>query len=200
MRRIAFQKNFLEYLNPKMGENFLLIFEDNHIASALPMHYRCDIMQLIYLNLQRLSVMECIIPIELKAELNPRQRKAILHLLSARTVKEAAREAKIRLPTLYKWMKEPAFRQELERLRSEIVSDTVAQLKVHSLQAVSILADLMHSSENEQIKRGCATDILENTRSFIQLRDLEMRLSVLEEAIASPLKDHGGVHVYKGNH
>lgn len=141
--------------------------------------------------------MECIAPIKHEAELNPRQRKAILHLLSARTVKQAAKQAKIRLPTLYKWMKEPAFREELERLRSEIVSDTVAQLKVYSLQAVGVLADLMNSSENEQIKRGCATDILENTRSFIQLRDLENRLAAIEDAIANPTKDNGGVHVYQ---
>lgn len=131
--------------------------------------------------------MDCITPIESQVELNARQKKAILHLLSARTVKQAAKEAGIRLATLYKWMKSPIFRAELKRLRSEIVSDTVAQLKVYSLQAVGILADLMNLSENEQIKRGCATDILENTRSFIQLRDLENRLAMLEEALANGL-------------
>lgn len=141
--------------------------------------------------------MECITPIKNQAELNARQKKAILHLLSAKTVKEAAREAKIRLATLYKWMKCPVFRAELERLRSEIVSDTVAQLKVFSLQAVGVLADLMNSSESEQIKRGCATDILENTRSFIQLRDLEVRLAAIENTLATPVKENGGIHVYK---
>jgi hypothetical protein len=140
--------------------------------------------------------MECIIPVKHQVELNPRQKKAILHLLSARTVKQAAKEAKIRLPTLYKWMKEPAFREELERLRSEIVSDTVAQLKVYSLQAVSVLAELMHSSESEQIKRGCATDILENTRSFIQLRDMELRLESLENAISNSNKERNN-YVYQ---
>lgn len=141
--------------------------------------------------------MECITLIKHQAELNPRQKKAILHLLSARTVKQAAKEAKIRLPTLYKWMKEPAFREELERLRSEIVSDTVSQLKVYSLQAVGILADLMNTSENEQIKRGCATDILDNTRSFIQLRDLEIRLTNIENAITNLATENRGIHVYQ---
>lgn len=144
--------------------------------------------------------MECITPIKHQIELNARQRKAILHLLSARTVKQASKEAKVRLATLYKWMKCPVFRAELERLRSEVVSDTVAQLKVHSLQAVGVLADLMSTSENEQIKRGCATDILENTRSFIQLRDLENRLAVLEEAISNPKKETGEAYVYQGNY
>ncbi|HEY4832141.1 MAG TPA: hypothetical protein VIH61_06230 [Waddliaceae bacterium] len=144
--------------------------------------------------------MECITPIKHLVELNARQKKAILHLLSARTVKQASKEAKIRLGTLYKWMKCPVFRAELERLRSEIVSDTVAQLKVYSLQAVGVLANLMNTSETESIKRGCATDILENTRSFIQLRDLETRLAALEDAIANPTKESGGVHVYKGGY
>lgn len=129
-------------------------------------------------------------------EMNARQRKAILHLISARTVKQAATEAKIRLATLYKWMKCPVFRAELERLRSEIVSDTVAQLKVYSLQAVNVLAELMNTSESEQVKRGCATDLLENTRSFIQLRDLENRLAALENAIGNP-QEGDGSHVYK---
>ena len=146
--------------------------------------------------------MECINliekKIEPKPELNARQRRAILYLLSARTVKQAAKDAKIRLPTLYKWMKEPLFRDELERLRSEIVCDTVAQLKVYSLQAVGVLADLMNTSENETIKRGCAGDILENTRSFIQMRDMELRLEALEGAITNSNKEQqGGVHVYK---
>lgn len=143
--------------------------------------------------------MECISPKE-QAELNPRQRKAILHLLSARTVKQAAKEAMIRLPTLYKWMKNSLFREELERLRSEIVSDTVAQLKVYSLQAVGVLADLMNTSESEQIKRGCAGDILDNTRSFIQLRDMEVRLEALENAVSNSSKDRGAMHVYQKYH
>lgn len=144
--------------------------------------------------------MECIMPIKNKVELNARQKKAILHLLSAKTVKEAAREAKIRLATLYKWMKCPVFREELERLRSEIVSDTVAHLKVYSRQAVGILAELMNNSESEQIKRGCATDILENARSFIQLRDLEVRLAAIENVLVNPVKENGGMHVYKRSH
>lgn len=58
--------------------------------------------------------MECITPIKHQVELNARQKKAILHLLSARTVKQAAKEAKIRLGTLYKWMKCPVFRAKLD--------------------------------------------------------------------------------------
>lgn len=142
--------------------------------------------------------MECITPIKNeKIELNARQRKAILHLLSARTVKQAAKEGRIRLGTLYKWMKDPLFRNELERMRSEIVSDTVAQLKVYSLQAVGVLADLMINSDSDSIKRGCAGDILENTRSFIQMRDMELRLEALEAAITYSTKDKGAVHVYQ---
>lgn len=84
-----------------------------------------------------------------KAELHPRQRKAILHLISARTVKEAAKSAKVRLGTLYQWMKNPQFRAELERLRSEIVSDTVATLKVGSLQAVTVLIGVLVATEQK---------------------------------------------------
>ena len=132
--------------------------------------------------------MECIKLIENEEviELNARQKKAIMFLLSAKTVKEAAKLAKVRLPTLYKWLKIPLFYNELERLRTEILSDTVATLKVLSLEAVSTLADLMRKSESENVKRGSATDILDNCRSFIQMRDLELRLSKIEEALETP--------------
>lgn len=131
-------------------------------------------------------------------ELNARQKRAILHLLSARTVKEAAKAANIRLPTLYKWMKEKLFKDELERLRGEVVSDTVARLKVFSLEAVGVLGELMRNSESDSIKRGCAGDILENTRSFIQMKDLELRLASLENAIINPPKEsESNVHVYQ---
>ena len=138
--------------------------------------------------------MESIKLVELKdkAGLNPRQRKAIIALMSCRTVKEASKEARVRLPTLYLWLKEENFRDELERMRSEIVSDTVATLKVHSLRAVTVLADLMNNSDSDAIRRGASTDILTHCQSFIQVRELEKRLQAIEQLFAESNQNDQG--------
>jgi hypothetical protein len=45
--------------------------------------------------------------------------------------------------------------------------------------------------KSEQVKRGCAIDLLENARSFIQLRGLENRLAALENAISNAQEGDG---------
>jgi hypothetical protein len=92
-------------------------------------------------------------------ELNARQKKIMTYLLSCRTVREASQKAGIRLATVFKWLKDPVFKAELDRLREEVISDVVDRLKVHCMKATDVLVDLMES-ENETIRRGSANDIL----------------------------------------
>lgn len=128
------------------------------------------------------------------SELSARQKKIMTYLLCCRTVKEAAQKAGIRLATVFKWLKDPIFKQELERLREEVISDVVNRLKIHCMKATEVLVDLMES-ENETVRRGSANDILNHTTTFVEMRDLENRLDVLEKAIKErnepwPLKDN----------
>lgn len=143
--------------------------------------------------------MESIKLVELKdkADLNPRQRKAILALMTCRTIREAAQEARVRLPTLYLWLKQETFSKELERMREEIISDSVARLKVYSLQAVTVLAELMNHSESETVRRGCATDLLDNCRAFIGMKDLEKRLEAIENTLSQSSQDNKGTTHYE---
>jgi hypothetical protein len=139
--------------------------------------------------------MECIELVK-KTELTPKQKKAILHLLSAKTIRDASISSGVRLPTLFKWLREPAFRDELDRLRDEVVSDVVGRLKTYSLEAVTVLGDLMKSSKSETIQSRCAKDLLENCRSFIGLKDLEVRLAAIESALSNT-QPSGGNHFYQ---
>lgn len=109
------------------------------------------------------------------AELNARQKKIMTYLLFCRTVKEAARKAGVRLTTVFKWLKDPLFKAELNRLREEVVSNVVDRLKMHCMKATDVLIDLMES-ENEAIRRGCANDILNHTHTFVEMHELAMRL------------------------
>ena len=118
--------------------------------------------------------------------------------MSARTVREAAQQAKVRLATLYKWQKLPIFINELNRMREEVLEDVVSTLKTTSLRAVNTLAHLMDNSKSELVRRGSATDILTHCKAFIDLKDLTSRLESLEQQILTSNKDRGGSYVYKG--
>lgn len=65
------------------------------------------------------------------------------YLLVAPTLAEAARMARIGRTTLYRWMQDPVFRMDLERLRSEASSLAKEELQGLAPRAVHVLAELM---------------------------------------------------------
>ena len=114
-----------------------------------------------------------------------------------RTVKEASQKAGIRLATVFKWLKNPIFKAELDRLREEIISDVVDRLKVHCMKATDVLVNLMES-ENEVIRRGSANDILNHTHTFVEMRELAIRLDAVEKNIkerSEPWPSKDSLHV-----
>lgn len=120
-------------------------------------------------------------------ELNERQKRILTFLLTSKSVKEAASLAGVRLATVFRWLKEPVFRAELERLREEVISDVVSRLKVQCLNASDVLVSLL-GSQSESIRRGAANDIITHTQTFMNIRDIEGRLEKLEQSI----KDNKG--------
>lgn len=131
------------------------------------------------------------------SELNTRQKKIMTHLLCCRTVKEASQKAGVRLATVFKWLKDPIFKTELDRLREEVISDVVDRLKVHCMKAADVLVNLMES-ENEAIRRGSANDILNHTHTFVEMRELAMRLDAVEKTIkdrSEPWPSKDSLHV-----
>lgn len=119
-------------------------------------------------------------------ELNERQKRMLAFLLTCKTIKEASKKAGVRLATVFKWMRDPEFKAELERLREEIIGDVVNRLKIHCMQATEVLVDLL-GSQSETVRRGAANDIISHTQSFMTLRDIEGRVEALEQSI----KDKG---------
>lgn len=135
------------------------------------------------------------------SELNFRQKKIMSYLLSCRTVKEASQKAGVRLATVFKWLKDPNFKAELDRLREKVISDVVDRLKVHCMKATDVLVDLMES-ENETIRRGSANDILNHTHTFVEMRELAMCLDTLEKTMKEmrePWQSKDNFHVLSVN-
>jgi hypothetical protein len=115
-------------------------------------------------------------------ELTARQRRVLPFMVACKSLRDASRASGIRLATIHKWSRNPTFRAELEQMKDAVVGDVVAKLKTNCMKATDVLVGLM-DSQSEQVKRGAANDIIEHTKSFMQMRELESRLEKLEIAI-----------------
>lgn len=98
-----------------------------------------------------------------RAKLSSKQRQAIRSLLSKPSIASAAKASAVSETTLYRWLREPAFRQELTEAES-VAIDTAARRLVGLTEAaisviVSILADM---SIHPSIRLRAATVVIEN--------------------------------------
>lgn len=126
------------------------------------------------------SAMKCI---DLsRRELSPRKKRLLTHLLTAKTVKEAAEQAKVRLATAFSWLRDPVFKGELDRLRHQILEDVVNQLRASCMRSVETLVELRDNA-SETVRRGCANDLLEHYKGYTELKDLEARLEIIEQSL-----------------
>ena len=67
-----------------------------------------------------------------KEALTERQLAVIPHLLASPSIKEGCRRAKVSKVTVYGWLKEEAFREELRRQREEVVKGALDTLKANT--------------------------------------------------------------------
>lgn len=114
-----------------------------------------------------------------KNGLSERQLKALPFLITAPSEAEGCLRAKIARQTFYEWLKEPAFKTELNRLRNEVIEDAIQALKVNTTKAVDTLVKLL-DEPNPLLQRNVANDILGHVIKFKELNELEARLDTLE--------------------
>jgi len=117
------------------------------------------------------------------SELTNRQLLAINHIIASPTIEEACRRAKISKGSLYTWLKEKSFSEELKRQRDEVVKDSLARLKTAITRAVEELIKLMDSPKPE-LRRLACKDILEYALKSIELEDIEGRIDQLESRVS----------------
>ncbi len=111
-----------------------------------------------------------------KKGLSSRQLKALPYLIGADSEGEACEQANIARQTYYEWLKEPAFKAELGRLRDAVVEDAVETLKAHTTKAVDTLVQLL-DVPNPSIRRNVANDILQNVIRLKELQEMRSELS-----------------------
>ncbi len=125
-----------------------------------------------------------------KEQLSDKQLRVIPHLLAAPSIEEGCKQAKVARATVYEWLKNETFRNELRRHREEIVTGALETLKANVTKATGTLVGLL-DSQNESIRHRTAKDIIEFTLRSAENENLEERIDALEERLK---EQHGKWH------
>lgn len=118
-----------------------------------------------------------------EAKLTARQLKAIPHIVSSPTYTEGCKKAKINKTTLYKWLKEPEFKAELDRQRDEIAAEAFGVLSQSLTKAVEALVSLLNNKD-DRLKRLAAKDVIDFIIRHKENEDLDERLKEVEKLLA----------------
>lgn len=107
------------------------------------------------------------------------KEKIIDALLTTSTISEAAKQAKVSETTVYRYLRDEAFKNEYRNARRDVVENTVGQLQGATAQAVETLTKNL-ACGNPTAEIRAAQIILETAYKGIELIDLQMRVELLE--------------------
>ena len=114
------------------------------------------------------------------AKFGRRKEAAIAALISTRTLAEAATEANVSVRTLIRWMKIPEFREELNAVRRDGLSQAGARLQQACGAAASTLIKALVDPSITPTKVKAAQCILEQAHKAFEREDVDIRLTKLE--------------------
>src|SRR2546426_9267878 len=100
--------------------------------------------------------------------LTPRQRRAVVALLTQPTTEAAARAAHVGRTAIYEWLRDPIFSTALEAARQEQTVEALNYLRATLLRAVQKL-DRLLGSQNENVARLAAVTLLEHGLKAMEL-------------------------------
>jgi len=118
-----------------------------------------------------------------RTKLTERQLKAIPHIVSSPTYTEGRKKAKINKTTLYKWLKDPVFKAELDHQRDEVAAEAFGILSQGLTKAVETLVNLLDNKDN-RLKRLAAKDVIDFIIRHKENEDLDNRLKEIEKRLA----------------
>ena len=115
--------------------------------------------------------------------LSHRQAVALPYIASEPTLARGANAAQIARSTLTRWMREPAFRAELEHIRNNMADLAFADSPLEGLTLKSVirLAQLLES-ENENVAHRALKTAVATTLTIREQREFRSRIEVIENA------------------
>jgi inorganic pyrophosphatase/exopolyphosphatase len=122
-------------------------------------------------------------------KLTDRQRRVIPYLLASPSIEEACRRARINKSSIYEWLKDETFREELKRQRDAVIERALDSLKANIAKATKKLVEHL-DSKRENISIRAAEDIIEFTQKAFEHGELETRIEALEVRLSQPERNY----------
>jgi hypothetical protein len=115
-------------------------------------------------------------------EISRKQEQAIAALLTCSSIADAVQQCGMAESTLYRWLKETAFRAAYREARRQVVQQAIGQLQQATGTAVQTLVTIMQYAEaSASAKVSAAKAILETAVKAVEIEDLAARISALEQ-------------------
>jgi hypothetical protein len=112
--------------------------------------------------------------------------QAVIAMLTARNLEEAATSVGVSTKTLLRWQKLPEFDRAFREAKAVTFRQSLARLQQASGPAVTtLLKILVDPNAQLAVKARCAYYILDQTRKGMETEEIETRVAALETAAAS---------------
>lgn len=116
--------------------------------------------------------------------LSPRQRRAIEALLQGSSITEAAEKANVSRKTLYVWLGQSDFREELDRLGGAFLEEVANRMVGLASEAVETLRKILTAKDVPIANQIQAVNvILKRSSELWELHNLNKRIEVLEAVL-----------------
>ena len=115
--------------------------------------------------------------------LSQRQLVALPYIVAEPTISEGARAAGIARMTLTRWMRDPVFREELERVRRNIAEFAFNELEGLTIKCVVRLQQLLDDPDPNVRHRALKTG-LSTALNFRGQKEVQRKLELVEMAEA----------------
>ena len=118
-----------------------------------------------------------------REKIGGRKEAAILALLTARSVEDAARAANVPPRTLYRWMQDPNFDAAFRRTKRMTFGQSLARFQQAAGAAAGIMLKIMVDNTVPATTRlKAAVSVFSHARDAIETEEIEARLAALERA------------------
>lgn len=111
--------------------------------------------------------------------LTPRQAAALPHIASEPNLMRGAQAAQVGRRTLMRWMNDPAFRAELERIRNNIADLAFTELEGLTPKSV-IRLDQLLDDPDPRIRHRALKTALSTSLNIKEQKEIRHRLDLLE--------------------
>jgi len=115
-------------------------------------------------------------------ELNPRQLRLLSALVTSTDLQAACKCAEVSRAAAYQWLKQPAFHDELQRQRSAILSEALANVKINATRAAAELVGLL-DEDDPGLRRLVCRDILDRASRIYDMENIETRMASMEKTL-----------------